>query len=464
MAEIITVTQLNNRAKTILGQNPSVQSIWVEGEISNLKNYNGNYYFVLKDADSQVSSVLFRSGRSRMDFEPQDSLKVSAFGSVSLYTPRGQFQFVAETMRRSGVGDLYRQFELLKAKLEKEGLFDPSRKRPLPKYPRRIGVVTSEQGAVIHDIITTSATRFPADIVLAPAQVQGEGAWKTIVHGIELLNRLGVDVIIVGRGGGSIEDLWPFNEEPVARAIAASAVPVVSAVGHETDFTIADFVADARAPTPTGASVLVLRDGKEIRDSLSAMSARVEGLLSGILDRKRSELRYLEGRIGLKQIEQELSMRELRLGSTFDRIRGLVESRMAVAKGSFKEVDSRLSPESALKDISRYLERLSSWDRIVRSQTSRACSQGRTRLSSVSDRPERAVLSVLEGYRFKTESVSAHLESVGPYSVLSRGYAIVSGGDGVLTSVRDIEIGGTINVTMRDGSVKATVQSKEEKK
>ena len=264
MSETITVTQLNTRVKEIFSSSPGIRDVWVTGEISGLKRYpSGHYYFTLKDSGSNIRGVLFAGSRARMSFEPAENMKVVAFGHVDIYVPNGRYQFIVETMRQSGVGDLYLQFEKLKRKLEAEGLFDRSRKRPLPEYPRTIGVVTSEKGAVIHDIITTAASRFPADIVLAPSMVQGEGAAATIVAGIELLNRYGVDVIIVGRGGGSIEDLWPFNEEIVARAIAASAVPVVSAVGHETDFTISDFVADARAATPTGAAAVILRDRAE---------------------------------------------------------------------------------------------------------------------------------------------------------------------------------------------------------
>ena len=223
MQETVTVTQLNNRARNILTNSPAVRDIWVNGEISNLtKASSGHYYFTLKDPGSEIRAAMFARSRMRIDFEPKNSMKVSAFGSVDIYVARGSYQFIVETMRPAGIGDLYLAFEALKKKLEAEGLFDQSRKRPLPRYPRRIGVVTSETGAVIHDIITTSASRFPADIYLAPSMVQGDGAAETIVKGIELLNRFDVDVIIVARGGGSLEDLWPFNEEAVARAYAAS--------------------------------------------------------------------------------------------------------------------------------------------------------------------------------------------------------------------------------------------------
>lgn len=302
MSETITVTQLNTRVKEMFNSSPGVRDIWVSGEISNLKKYpSGHYYFTLKDPGSEIRGVLFAGSRSRMDFEPLDNMKVLAYGHADMYVQRGSYQFIVETMRRSGMGDLYAEFERLKAKLEAEGLFDRFRKRPLPKYPRRIGVVTSPTGAVIHDIITTSASRFPADIILAPAQVQGEGAAASIVSGIEMLNRYGVDVIIVGRGGGSIEDLWAFNEEPVARAIAASEVPIVSAVGHETDFTIADFVSDLRAPTPSAAAELATTHLDSIKADVELLTDRLDREMQDILTVSQKKLEYLKERPVLKR-------------------------------------------------------------------------------------------------------------------------------------------------------------------
>ena len=284
MAETISVAELNSRVKELFAKTPSLNDIWVTGEISNLKKYPSGYYFVLKDSASEIHAVMFKSARARIDFEPTENMKVRVFGSIGMFVPRGTYQFIVEVMEKSGLGDRYLAFEALKKKLGEEGLFDPAHKRKLPAYPKRIGVVTSQSGAVIHDIITTSASRYTADILLAPAMVQGDGAAQTIVAGIKLLNSQGVDVIIVGRGGGSIEDLWPFNEEIVARAIYESAAPVVSAVGHETDFTIADFVADVRAPTPTGAAAIILRDKNEIRSEISSYMTRLNRAMASVLD------------------------------------------------------------------------------------------------------------------------------------------------------------------------------------
>jgi exodeoxyribonuclease VII large subunit len=232
-SSIISVSELNERAKAVMASDPALNNVWVSGEISNLtKHSSGHYYFTLKDAKSEIRCTLFRGARNSLQFEPAESMKVTAFGSVDMYVARGSYQFNVSAMKRSGIGDLYLALEELKKKLKEEGLFDASRKRPLPRYPGTIGVVTSASGAVIHDIIRVAAKRFPCNILLVPVIVQGEGAAASISKGIELMNTLDIDVMIVGRGGGSAEDLWAFNEEPVARAIASSRVPVISAVGH----------------------------------------------------------------------------------------------------------------------------------------------------------------------------------------------------------------------------------------
>lgn len=421
MEETITVTQLNGRVKALLNKSDAVSDIWVTGEISNLKRYtSGHYYFTLKDGGSAINSVLFKGNRSRMDFEPSDSMKVAAYGRVDIYVERGTYQFIVETMRRSGVGDLYLAYEQLKKKLESEGLFDASRKRPLPTYPKTIGVVTSQTGAVIHDIITTASRRFPADILLAPAQVQGEGAATTIVAGIELLNKVGVDVLIVGRGGGSIEDLWAFNEEPVARAIALSKAPVISAVGHETDFTIADFVADVRAPTPTGAAEIALRDSREVRRQIDSDKDRLDKALAAKIKEMRSRFDILDNKLSPKRAEEKVAMMSLRLDDLSSRLSSCLRERVATMSHRFGLLDSRLTPliERKLTDRSRDVEGLS--DRI---------------------------------------------EALNPYKVLGRGYSFVAGEDGrAITSASRLKQGTEIRVRLRDGSADAKITKVEMEK
>ncbi len=509
MAETVTVTQLNNRVKTLL-KHGSVNDIWVSGEISGLKkNSSGHYYFTLKDEKSSISAVIFANSRFNMSFEPKEGDKVDAFGSVDVYAPSGRYQFIISAMRHSGVGDLYMRFEALKAKLKAEGLFDESRKRPIPKYPRRIGVVTSQTGAVIHDIITTSSSRFPADIYLAPAQVQGEGAAKTIVAGIELLDRFGVDVIIVGRGGGSLEDLWPFNEEPVARAIAACRTPVVSAVGHETDFTIADFVADLRAPTPTGAATLILRDRIETASDVESLMDRATSALMDRFWDLENRLNYQWAKLAPNHAMDDLYMKEMELDRLATGLETSMRTRLVDSRTRLEMTLQRLSPrrademierlgfqlseigrrtDGALSTVSeraqarfdnlasrvdpRHLEsrfeigrsNVDSCFSKVGSLVSSNISECGHKVDAVGSRPEAAVKTTLEMKTYKLEGLSRNLESVSPLNVLNRGYGLITAEDGtVITSAASMDVGMRINVRMRDGAVEARIDKKEEK-
>ena len=489
MAEPLTVTQLNTRVRALLSSTPDVRDIWVSGEISNLtRASSGHYYFVLKDATGEVRCALFARARSRVDFEPRENMKVLAFGSADLYIQRGSYQFIVENMRRSGIGELYQAYVELKNRLEKEGLFDPARKKPLPKYPRRIGVVTSETGAVIHDIITTSASRFPADIILAPAQVQGEGAAATIVSGIRLLDRVGVDVIIVGRGGGTLEDLWPFNEESVARAISECSTPIVSAVGHETDFTIADFVADVRAPTPTGAAAIILRDRSEIRSQLNRDMANAERALRSVLDRMRASFDVLDAKLSPERASRDLDLRSMSLDDWWGRADRSVRSRLSerehrlallssrisvagasqdvVADGmttrsnSLAVLDARVSPMAAVRDIESRRTRLEAiYGRASPADAARDLRDHRTRLDSLYARASSASLEIYRSSSSRLESASAGLASLNPTRVMERGYGIILRPDGqVLTSVSDMLVGEKIDIRLRDGTARAAVR------
>lgn len=269
--QMYSVFELNSYLRALLEGDPNLQDVWVQGEISNLSQpKSGHIYFTLKDAQASLRCVMWRSQAARLITLPQDGMAVEVHGSVSVYEAGGQYQLYADQIRPAGEGLLYREFIRLKEKLEAEGLFDPERKRPIPTRPQTIGIVTSPTGAAIRDMLNTLRRRYPlAQVVLAPAAVQGEAAAQEIVNAIRALNKhVEPDVIMVGRGGGSIEDLWSFNEEIVARAIFSSEAPVISAVGHETDFTISDFTADLRAPTPTAAAELAVPDQYELRGIL----------------------------------------------------------------------------------------------------------------------------------------------------------------------------------------------------
>lgn len=390
---IYTVSQLNDHIKRLLCQDPMLNQVWVRGEISNLtKHSSGHYYFTLKDKGSQISCVSFRSTNRSLRFEPESSLKVLIFGSLDVYTVRGQYQVHVLDIRPDGIGELYKAYEQLRTKLEAEGLFDRSHKRPIPGYPKRVGVATSPTGAAIHDILHVLRRRYPVDVLLAPAIVQGEMSAPSIVKAIENLNRANVDVIIVGRGGGSLEDLWSFNEEIVARAIFESRAPVISAVGHETDYTIADFTADMRAPTPSAAAELAVPDSSELKRHIGSLSMRMETAairhVSGLSER----LEYLSGRIG---------------------------------------------PEK-LTDFLR---------------------QNYQRVDELNVRLERHAARITESARSSLSGLASRLNSVSPLSTLERGYciAMMAEGSRPVRSVDDVNTGDCLNLMIKDGTIRCSV-------
>jgi len=296
MHDAVTVSQLNHYVNSLLEADPDLSGLYVKGEISSFKKYpSGHLYFNLKDDKASVSCVMFRSAAQSLGFSPEDGQKVNLYAKASVYERDGKFQLYVNSMRMDGLGDLFLAFEQLKKKLSEDGLFDSSHKKKIPYLPHKIGVVTSSSGAVIRDIIHVLSRRFPDfRMVLVPVQVQGATAAQSIADAIEELNQQGdVDVVIVGRGGGSMEDLWCFNEEIVARAVYASKIPIISAVGHETDFTICDFVADLRAPTPSAAAELVMPVKKECMDHIRHQTVQLSKQLENRLEYEKLKLQHL---------------------------------------------------------------------------------------------------------------------------------------------------------------------------
>ncbi len=293
---IYTVHEFTLAIKSIL-TGGKFNDVWIRGEISNFTNHNsGHRYFTLKDKNSSLQCVMFKWHGSKLRFELEHGMKVLVLGDLDIYEQKGQYQLKVRAIRPDGVGELYKAYEQLKNKLALEGLFSPERKKPLPRFPKKIGVATSETGAVLHDILTVVRRRYPLEIVFVPTIVQGEQAAGSIVGSISVLNRTDVDIIILGRGGGSIEDLWAFNEEPVARAISDSRIPVISAVGHETDYTIADFVADVRAPTPSVAAEIAVPDRMELYNQIKRLKDRLlENQRHSIGDKIRHVLELKKG-------------------------------------------------------------------------------------------------------------------------------------------------------------------------
>lgn len=395
-----SVSQVNEYIKMLLEGNPTLKNIWVAGEISGAKLYaSGHLYFSIKDEDSVLSAVMFRSSLMNTDFRPQDGMSVLVHGRLSAYPPRGQYQLIADRMIPDGAGTMALAFEQLKNKLAAEGLFDPARKKPLPTHPKRIGVVTSPSGAAIHDIIRVAGGRDPSvEIILYPSLVQGDRAAASLVSGVRYFNQMkdhpeqGVDLIIVGRGGGSAEDLWVFNHEALAREIAASELPVVSAVGHEVDFSISDFVADLRAATPSAAAELTVPDSAEARRYIDNLYARLTKPMEEGLRRRRSTLELLAGAGVLTAPEAMYTRRK-----------------------------------EAVK--------------------------------ALGDRINQTILHLNAGNRQTLTRLTAQLEALSPLAVLGRGYTMTRDGQGrIVTSAAAVSAGDDLTIRFADGTAAVSVK------
>ena len=354
---VITVSQLNFYIKSLFDSDVNLSYVFLSGEISNFTNHyrTGHLYMTLKDANASVKAVMFRSSASRLKFVPENGMKVIVKGRVSVFERDGQYQVYIDDMQPDGAGALTIAFEQLKAKLQKQGLFDMEAKKPIPKFPRKIGVVTSPTGAAIQDIRNIVFRRFPsAEIILYPVLVHGDGAAQQIADAIEYFNQNDlVDVLIVGRGGGSIEDLWAFNEEIVVYAIYNSIIPVISAVGHETDFTISDFVADLRAPTPSAAAELAVPDKAELLNNLNFLLKHCNQAMVDILSGKRNELEYITSSIYLKNPLMLIRQKQMQFDSVTSRIRNSALLTLAEEKTRFAKAASALDSLSPFKVLAR---------------------------------------------------------------------------------------------------------------
>lgn len=352
----LSVSQAVALIRETLEEEERLANVLVKGEISNLKRHpSGHMYFTLKDDKARLRAVMFRGRNLRLQFAPADGMQVIAEGSISIYEAAGDCQLYVEALYPAGVGGLYLAFQQLKEKLEREGLFDPARKRPLPRLPRRVAVVTSPTGAAVRDVITVSRRRFPnVNLVVVPAIVQGEEGPESVVAALAAAAGVeGVDVIIVGRGGGSLEELWTFNDERVARAIYACPIPVVSAVGHETDYTIADFVADLRAPTPSAAAELVVPDKRQLLQSLDGLTQRSERVVRQVLGSWREAVRQLAHRPVLERPEEFFLRRRQSLDSAMLRLAGQVGALAGGKKTALARLCGKLDALSPLGTLAR---------------------------------------------------------------------------------------------------------------
>lgn len=354
---ILTVTELNEYIKHLIDSTPFLARVYVKGEISNFTNHykTGHFYFTLKDSEGLIRAVMFKSSAAKLRFVPENGMKVILTGRVSAFVRDGQYQIYAEEMEPDGIGALYIAYEQLKKRLEAEGLFAESIKRPIPKIPTRIGIITSPTGAAVRDMINITGRRFPyAKLILYPSLVQGDGAAAQLVSGIEYFGASkNVDVIIIGRGGGSIEDLWAFNDEGLARAIRKCGIPVISAVGHETDFTICDFAADKRAPTPSAAAELAVPETAELKRKLLNVNTRMEMILSGRIGLYRKSLENMKNKRALTSPEYFIDDKRLALLNDSRRLETASVSIVNQKKAEYKRLTSLLDAVNPLKIISR---------------------------------------------------------------------------------------------------------------
>lgn len=431
-----TVTELNAAIRRTLAS--EFTNILVQGEISGCKTYaSGHCYFTLKDAGAQIRAVCFRGDLRLLRVKPADGLAVLARGRVDVFEPRGEYQLVVEALELSGRADLHLAFEQLKAKLQAEGLFDAGRKRPMPRYPRRIGIVTSPQGAVIRDMIHILRRRWPGlHLRLFPAAVQGPDSVGALVGGLSYFSKSGwADVVIIGRGGGSLEDLWSFNDEAVARAIAGCSTPVISAVGHETDFTIADFVADLRAPTPSAAAELAVAEKQELLRGIESVT-----------ERGWRAARYLVSRRGQRMDEIDRRLRAPIFTALIDRRRRLADLYHRLQQHN---------PTVRLAEAHRRLARASAQ---LRPAADRQMVFRQNVLDRGAERLEHAAVTGVQRLRSQWEKLAAAFEQLSPQRVLDRGYAIVQTPTGhVMRSAAEAKPGDAVQIRLAAGRVDAEV-------
>ena len=411
----ITVSQLTKYIKYKIDNDIHLNEVFLKGEISNFKAHSrGHFYFTLKDEGSRINAIMFASSTKNIKFIPQDGMKVLVTGKISVFEANGGYQIYVNDMLEDGVGNLYIAFEQLKKKLEAEGLFDVSKKKPIPKIPTRVGVVTAPTGAAIKDIISTIKRRWPlAEILLFPSLVQGEEAAADIVKQIKLSENYEIDTLIVGRGGGSIEDLWPFNEEIVARAIYECQTPIISAVGHEIDFTIADFVADLRAPTPTGAAELAVPAISDITNYLNQLNIRLNKSLQSKLEINKQKLKELTSRYIFTNPLSIYQTKEMLFDSLLDRLKYATTNLVTIKEKKFLEIKNSY----ILKNPYQLLDKKSN----------------------------------------KYLQILSKLETLSPLLTLKRGYTMTKSNNKVLTSSKDAKKGDNLEIEFSDGIINAEV-------
>lgn len=414
--EYLTVSQLTKYIKYKLDNDVNLREVYLKGEISNFKAHTrGHFYFTIKDEGSRINAVMFASSASKVKFTPEDGMKILVTGRISVYEATGGYQIYVNEMMEDGVGNLYVAFEQLKKKLASEGLFDEARKKRIPKIPERVGVITASTGAAIRDIISTINRRFPlTEVILLPSLVQGEGAKEDIVRQIKKAEDYNLDVLIVGRGGGSIEDLWAFNEEIVARAIFECPIPIISAVGHEIDFTIADFVADLRAPTPTGAAEIAVPNKTDVINYINQLNLRSRKAVGTILELKKKRLDNIKEHY-------------------------ILNNPLDLYSAKIQKLD--YLTESLVKNYKVIIDK------------------EKIKLNNIKTRPLFSnPLVILDKTKQKYTLLLGKLDALSPLKTLERGYGIIKLNEKAVTSIKDLKKDDLINIELKDGSKEAIIK------
>ena len=417
----VTISDLTRYIKAKFDMDSHLQRVYIKGEISNFKHHTrGHLYFTLKDENARILAVMFAASTRNLTFEPQDGMKVLVSGRISVYEATGNYQIYVDDMQEDGVGNLYLEFEKLKKKLKEKGMFDESHKRSIPKYPKKIGIITAPTGAAIRDILSTIKRRYPiCETILFPALVQGENAKDSIVKQLTIAQDYDLDVIICGRGGGSIEDLWAFNEEIVADAIYASKIPVISAVGHEVDFTIADFVADLRAPTPTGAAEMAVPNMMDLLNFINQYKIRVNESMKTIIHKKRLKLSALKESYVLKNPLMLYEVKEQKLDSLIDRLNKYVNNKISTS-------------------ILKYNNLIT---------------------SNILRNPEILFIKKQNEYNLLLNKI----ELLNPLKLLEKGYSVAKVKDKVIKDIKDVKKDDEIDIFLSNGIIKTCVIGKEKK-
>mgnify|MGYP001128450105 FL=1 len=416
----VTISDLNRYIKAKFDMDTHLNRVYLKGEISNFKHHTrGHFYFTLKDENSRIAAVMFASAAKSVAFEPEDGMKVLVSGRIALYEATGSYQIYVDSMELDGIGNLYLEFERLKKELAKEELFSKEHKRPIPRFPKKIGIITAPTGAAIRDILSTIKRRYPiCETILFPALVQGTGAKESVVKQLNKAQEYDLDVIICGRGGGSIEDLWAFNEEIVARAIYNSKIPVISAVGHEIDFTIADYVADLRAPTPTGAAEMAVPNLVDLKSLIEQYKIRANEAVTNIIKKNRIKLESLQNSFVLKNPLSLYEIKEQKLDSYIDYLNQYMANKLNHAKLMYEKVIN---------------------NKILKS-------------------PQ----SMFDKKKHQYELLLKTIEVLNPMKLLSSGYSIVKSNGKVIKNSHDVNLDDVVDIELSEGKLKCSVIGKDE--